>query len=291
MSLRLVSPCAAVSVALAACTVTVDGRTVFAPQELEPIDGLAPNGRIAGEQKVEAAVTHGFVEAGGERIAWTEFSRAGAARPFIVHCGGNASSRWKSGRAYASKLIEHGDVFLFDYPGFGDSSGEPSTTSLEAMRGALANHIEATSADRTIIYWGHSLGGFVCAQMAAADARSKGMAFEASAANVGEIAEAWDSGLAGLFVSIKIADGLKAYDNVAALRGFSGEVLVLSGEKDRTLPPGLSRSLADGLTATGATVVYKEFAGAGHAGIPDAAGFEEVVAAFFSRIDAADQQD
>jgi pimeloyl-ACP methyl ester carboxylesterase len=270
--------------ALCSCAVSVDERTVFAPQKLEPIDGVGPNGRIAGEQSVDAAVSHGFVEKDGQKIAWSEFSRAGPARPYIVHCGGNASSRWRSGRAYALKLIDFGDVLLFDYPGFGDSSGEASTQALEAMRGALAAQIAAAAADRTVIYWGHSLGGFVCAQMAAADAKAAGVAFEASAANALDVADAWDSGFIGMFISVKVADGLKAYDNIAALRDFSGEILVLSGKKDRTLPPSLSKSLADGLARGGGNVVYKEFAGAGHSDIPQAGDFRDVAAAFFERI-------
>lgn len=303
---------------LTACAVSFDERTVFAPRKLEPIDGEAPNGGLWREDALTrtsetnftarssvngevsnfaykkgglppSRIFHGFTGEDGGRIAYTLVTRepVSGPRPLIIHCGGNAADRWSSGLGYVFKAIAFGDVFLFDYPGYGDSDGAPSAASFEAMNETIAAFRASAFAGREVVYWGHSLGGFVCAELAGADKAASGMIFEMSALNARETAQAWTPALLKPFVRIRIASSLTAYDSAEALAGFKSPTLVLAGKKDKTLPPRLSRSLAAALQARGVLVSYVELEDAGHTNAASAKDFPLAVGAFFSRLAAA----
>jgi pimeloyl-ACP methyl ester carboxylesterase len=302
---------------LPACTVSIDEGTVFAPRKLEPIDGQAPNGGLwredalarTGETNFTArssvngevsdfaykkgelppsSVFHGFLGEASGQIAYTLVTRqpVSGARPLIVHCGGNAADRWSTGLGYAFKAIAFGDVLLFDYPGYGDSGGAPSAASFEAMNEAIAAFRDEAFAGREVVYWGHSLGGFVCAELAGADGVASGMIFEMSAPNARETAQAWTPALLKPFVRIKIDDSLIDYDSAEALANFKGRVLVLAGKKDKTLPPRLSRSLAARLEAHGVFVSYVELEDAGHTNAASSKDFRLAVGGFFAGLAA-----
>jgi acetyl esterase/lipase len=83
---------------------------------------------------------------------------------------------------------------------------------------------------------------------------------------------------------VKVAKDLASYDIPEALAGFRGQILVLAGSKDTTLPPRLSRSLAAGLEARGIAVRYAELKGAGHTNAASNEAFPMIVGDFFHRI-------
>jgi len=299
------------ALALSACTVAIDNSTVFAPQPLRPINGEAPDGGVWGESIVKnptdappttdnnreraiekfskedftpTRVSHGFFGADGARIAWSYFERDGAARALIIHCGGNAADRWSDGLVYALKALPQADVFLFDYPGYGDSDGAPSAAAFDAAGEALRFYIAQRFSDRTPVFWGHSLGGFVCAQWAGKSPSAAGVILETTAANVRDVADAWVPWYAKPFVRVQIDPELQPYDNAAALAGFEGPILVIAGRKDKTLPPRLARSLASDLTAGGLDVSFVEFPDAGHANVWAAENFRVTISEFFDRL-------
>jgi pimeloyl-ACP methyl ester carboxylesterase len=237
--------------------------------------------------RLEVVVEHGFVptpDAG--RIAWSLFTRVTSeaapvgARPLIVHCAGNAGDRYNSALGYSGKALPWGDVLVFDYPGYGDSTGSPSAAALEAASGALLADIDARIGDRDLVFWGHSLGGFICARLAERAEGADALILETTARNAAEVAAAWKPWWAGAFVRITVADSLAGYDSAAAAKAFGGPVLVLGGRKDTTLPVKLARSLAAAADALGADVRYVEFAEAGHRTVPDAPDFTATIDAF-----------
>jgi len=128
------------SLALAACvTVEINEESVFQPP--------APPQRAAGEGPLDlknqqtlvgVRVRHGFIGDGAARIAYTLAEAGPRDRPLFVHCGGNASDRYRAGVIYASKVLHWGDVLLFDYPGYGDSAGVANLASFTAMLDRVA---------------------------------------------------------------------------------------------------------------------------------------------------------
>lgn len=233
---------------------------------------------------IPTQVTHGKLPVDGGELAWTLLKRAGDDRPLIVRCGGNASTRQNNTFVYGATAIPHGDVLLFDYPGSGETGGEASAASFEAMGDALAAFVTQQAAGRDLVMWGHSLGGFVCADLARRLPETDGAILEASARNAEKVAAAWKPWWAGPFVRINVAEGLGGYDNALALKDMKGPVLVLGGKRDRTLPVRLARDVAAALQAQGNDVSYVEFPEGVHSDFPGQADFPGVVAAFFARV-------
>jgi pimeloyl-ACP methyl ester carboxylesterase len=247
--------------------------------------------RLVPPDPTQAAVIveHGLLPVANDgRVAWSYFTRetagtedqAAKARPLIVHCAGNAGDRYNSGLGYASKALPWGDVLVFDYPGYGDSTGNPSTSALEAASSALIADLSARSEGRDLILWGHSLGGFICARLAEQADGVDGLILETSARSVTEVAAAWKPWWTGPFLRIDVAESLAGYDTASSAKAFGGPVLVLGARKDDTLPVRLARSLADGAKVLGANVRYVEFVQAGHRTVPDAPDFAAQIDGF-----------
>ncbi len=275
--------------ALAACSMTIDESTVFAPRERESraqtAEELAnwPADHVLAAAP-DARIEHGFIGGGDVRVAFTLAARDGAARPLIVHCGGNAADRYNSGSAYIRKALAFGDVLIFDYPGYGDSPGVPTGESMQAMAARVSAFATERAGARGLVFWGHSLGGFVCAQMAGATPAADGVVLETTARSASEVADAWTPWYAAPFVRIDVAQSLASYDVAQALAGFDGAVLVLGARRDDTLPVSLSRSLNDALRQAGAQVTYVEFADAAHFDVPQQPDFAPTLSAFFARL-------
>ena len=232
---------------------------------------------------VASTIEHGKL-AGQTGLAWSMISREGANRPLVVRCGGNASTRQKTGFVYTVTAIGHADVLLFDYPGSGETGGVVTTARFEQMRKELVSFVQERAAGRQLILWGHSLGGFVCSGLAELLPETDGVVLEATARNAAEVAKAWTPWYAGPFVRIKIEEGLKSYDNANSLKAFKGPVLVLGATQDKTLPVQLARSMNKALEELGVDVAYVEFKDGGHSNLPGQPGFADAINAFFARL-------
>ncbi|MEO1029504.1 MAG: alpha/beta fold hydrolase, partial [Pseudomonadota bacterium] len=248
-------------------------------------DGETARFNLEKGQLIPARVWHGYLESDAQKTAWTIIERGDPTRPLIVHCGGNATDRYGSAAVYGIKLIDFGDAYLYDYPGYGDSTGEPTVDNVQAVGKAVAEHVSTFAGpDRPVVLWGHSLGGFICSDLVQHLPRLDGMIFEASARNADSVAKGALPLLIRPFLRLAVDPMLNAFDNVKALEGFEGLVLVLGAKKDRTLPVGLSRSLADDLKTAGGDVTYVEFDNANHVSISTQDKFCTEVSAFFERI-------
>ncbi|HEX5007958.1 MAG TPA: alpha/beta fold hydrolase [Hyphomonadaceae bacterium] len=232
---------------------------------------------------VVSTIEHGRLT-GQAGLAWSMVSREGPNRPLVVRCGGNASTRQKTGFVYTVTAIDHGDVLLFDYPGSGETGGVVTTARFEEMRSELVSFVREKAAGRQLVLWGHSLGGFVCSSLAELLPETAGVILETTARNAAEVAKAWTPWYAGPFVHIKIKEGLKAYDNTNSLKGFKGPVLVLGAAQDKTLPVQLARSMNRALEDLGVDVQYVEFRDGGHSDLPGQPGFADAISAFFNRL-------
>lgn len=299
---------------LPACaSVTVDEDLIFQPQlsyeqaQALPDRSLEWEEAFAGDKPVEieieawseqratimlnedqlspANVSHGFLGDGDDRTAYTLIARADENRPLIVHCGGSTASRRDSGTPYGLKVIEFGDVLLFDYPGYGDSPGMATGQSLAAMNDRIIEFAKKLTANnRQLILWGHSLGGFVCADMASSFEGLGAIVFETSARNAAEVADTIPAWYIKPFVRFNISDGIAGFDNVTAIENVAVPILVLGARLDRTLRVRLSRGLADDLQAAGHDVTYVEFPDANHISIATSKTFQAVTGAFFKRV-------
>jgi pimeloyl-ACP methyl ester carboxylesterase len=235
---------------------------------------------------------HGFVQSQTDRIAWTLFTRVsgadGSRRPFILMCTGNAMDRYSAGISYAQKGLPWGDVLLFDYPGYGDSTGTPQPAAFESASDAIIAKAKALAGDRPLILWGHSLGGFVCGRMATKMPETRGLVLETTARRAKDVVHAWTPSWARPFVIPKISPSLAAYDNSATVAGLKQlvPVLVLGAGQDATLPVSLARDLAADLKQRGAVVTYREFPQALHWNVPKQPEFRDVMTNFFKSVES-----
>jgi pimeloyl-ACP methyl ester carboxylesterase len=247
--------------------------------------------RAAGQSALPTSVfTNGFIDDGKTRVAWTFYrapdAPAASPRPLVVHCAGNAGDRYNSGPVYASKVMPWADVLIFDYPGYGDTPGPASAANFEAAAQGLITHVTGLSQNRKLVFWGHSLGGFVCSRLAALTPGADGLVLETTAPNAAAVARAWTPSYARLFVRANVAPSLQSYDVVAASAQVSGPVLVLGATKDETLPVTLARQVADGLKARNARVTYQEYPDAKHHNVSAQKGFADTVADFFKTVES-----
>ena len=219
----------------------IDPRVVFQPQSHPPREGLALRGDRELADAFGVEVEHGRL--GG--LATTLYARPSGDRPLFVSCFGNASDRRNSGADYARKILPHGDVLIWDYPGYGDSAGAPGVEAVSEAVDRVLERAEGLAGERPLILWGHSLGGFVCAQMAARSGRVDALVLETTAPDVASVARAWRP--RWLPLRVRFDPALAAFDTPDALTDFEGPVLVIGAGRDQVLPVGLSRQLAERL--------------------------------------------
>lgn len=272
----------------------IDGEEIYAAPSAYKLSfeilGAPREVSVSRADHMEASVEHGFAtyNEAGDRLAWTLISQTPqpeAPRPLIVMCGGNSFSRYSAGVGYSLPAIEHGDVLLFDYPGTGDTKGEATLANFEAASDTVRSLAEETAGEaRGVVFWGHSLGGFVCAEMASQSPRAAGMIIEASARNLQDIADAWRPWYI-FFGGWRVDEALARYDIVDTLQGFDPPILILAGTRDRVLPRRLSSEIFAGLEAAGRDVEMVSFE-TGHNTIVLAAGFDGVMDRFLEGISA-----
>lgn len=188
-------------------------------------------------------LTHERVVLGGQAIALTTVGMDEG--PLIVSCFGNASDRYEQGVDYIAKIAPYGQVLLWDYPGYGDSSGAATVQAVERVARDLVPLIQARAAGRSIIYWGHSLGGFVCSNLAAQTEGVGGIILETTAPSIRSVAAAWTPSSIPLRVTFD--EDLLRYDIPNALQGLNTSILIIGAGRDRVLPVALSRELAEAL--------------------------------------------
>ena len=249
MKHRLIIPLVLASL-LTACG--LDESAVFFPYQhearLNPADLT-----IRGEGEL-GALRHERLALGGDQIAVTTLVPASLDQatlgeagvgPLIVSCFGNASDRRLNGIDYLRKIAPFGEAVIWDYPGYGDSTGTAEAARFEAVIEDLVLELDRRAGDRPLIFWGHSLGGFVCAQMAVRSQAVDAIILETTAPNVRAVAREWAP--LGLGRIVPIDDTLKAFDTPQALAEFDGPILIIGAGRDQVLPVELSRQLAEQL--------------------------------------------
>jgi pimeloyl-ACP methyl ester carboxylesterase len=244
------------------------------------LDGRVPY--IA--DRLPATVTHEFVTLGKERIAITRIKAANAEarEPLIVHCGGNATDRFWAGGWYSDKVLPWGEPLIFDYPGYGDSTGRPTVQAFDRVIDAMGPWLDEQAKGRPLVMWGHSIGGLICARLASVSREVDAVILETTATSPTTMAKskvAWIP-----FIQVKVEGGFETYDVPRLLEGFEGPVMVVGAGADRTLPADLSRSLSKALTNEGLNVTYLEYADAGHMDAAITWAFASDAKVFFAQV-------
>jgi fermentation-respiration switch protein FrsA (DUF1100 family) len=178
-----------------------------------------------------------FAATDGERLhGWWLPARA-QRRGHVLLChgnGGNIADRI----THARLLTRAGfDVLLFDYRGYGRSSGKPSAEGTH--RDALAAHAEllTRSEDHRVFYLGESLGGAVALALAL-ERPPAGLILQSTFTSVRDMAR-----LHYPYVPQALVPDV--YPSIALIRDLRAPLMILHGERDDIVPASHAEALYD----------------------------------------------
>jgi pimeloyl-ACP methyl ester carboxylesterase len=248
-------PVACAAIALGGC---IHAR-ISADAMLKPDDPPAAAKLAPGYVLEESAIAR------GDRTVGVSYAHRPGNRIVILFCGGDSFRRSREGGSVLTALAREADVVLFDYPGYGSSTGHAEPATLLDNARAAAGYVAtlAPVAVQVRVLYGFSLGGVIAAQLAG-EQPFDGLVLESTSPDVTSWARSQIPWFAKPFVRIELDPALARIDNVDALKSFSGRVLILAGGADRRSPPALSRSFARQLTMAQRDVELKIFPRAVH---------------------------
>jgi hypothetical protein len=192
------------------------------------------------------------------------FIDAGPSRPILLWCHGNAgnvSHRLENIRQLYQRGIS---VFIFDYRGYGRSTGVPTEAGF--YQDALASydyliHQRRISAERLILF-GRSLGSCVAGEVAV-QRPAAGLIVEGSFPSIQAMSDHHYFGLpAGWLMDLE-------FNLVQKIRSVQVPVLVIHGEQDSIVPMSLGRQVFD---AAHEPKRWYAVSGAGHNDVPFVGG-------------------
>lgn len=168
--------------------------------------------------------------------------RPGATRA-LLYFGGNAFHLDRQGRQLLPQLAACGiDVAVFDYRGYGRSSGTPTAATMAADAVRLFDHVSASYPGGVIVH-GHSLGSFMAVQVAHDRPGARGVVLEATSTTVQDWVDANVPWYMRLFLKVEVAESLRGIDNVAMAARYAGAALVLAGGQDNVTPASHGRKV------------------------------------------------
>ncbi len=224
-------PLALVAAALLAAggCAAVENRIVFFPHPY-PIGDWTPDPRVEDVwiDAPDGARLHGWLaEPAGDR------------RAVVLFCHGNG--RNVTTRRHVLELYRdrmNATVLVFDYRGYGKSTGRPTEAGVlldaRAARRWLAARAGVREGD--VVIAGHSLGGGVAVDLAAGDG-ARGLVIEGTFTNLPDVAEYHVPLLP--MRSLMLAE----LNSVRKIPAYRGPLLQVHGDADRIVPYELGRRL------------------------------------------------
>ena len=203
-------------------------------------------------------------EAGdGERLHGWWIDAQGESRGHVLLCHGNAGNVGDR-IAHAELLSAAGfDVMLFDYRGYGRSSGRPDEDgTYRDARAARTCLLDQRGADPDrVVYLGESLGGAVAIELATAHPPA-GLVLLSTFTSVRSVARKH-------YPFIPAALVPDAYPSIDRIRELHVPLLVLHGDNDDIVPLEQGQALYD---AAPGPKQMRVLSGAGHNDVIDRAG-------------------
>ncbi|GIG38729.1 alpha/beta hydrolase [Cellulomonas phragmiteti] len=189
--------------------------------------------------------------------AWYLPPADGCDAAVLVTPGNGGHRAGRAGLARALHAQGFG-VLLLDYRGYGGNEGTPSQAGLARDARAAREHLvgEAGIRQDRLVYLGESLGAAVATALAVEHP-------PAALVLRSPFTSLADAGRAAVHVPVGwlLRD---RYDVRALVARVDAPVAVVHGTADTIVPPSQSREVADAVRGTGAQVVERKVAGAGH---------------------------
>lgn len=182
----------------------------------------------------------------GARLGGVLVTQPGA-RGTILYFGGNMFHLDPHLPKLLPELAGCGaNVAVFDYRGYGRSSGVPDVATLQGDALAVFDAVQARTSGPVLVH-GQSLGSFVAAYVAQ-ERPVRGAVLESTATNVTDLANASLPWYMKPFVRLTVSPGLAAIDNRTAAARFTGPALVIAGGRDKVTPPALGHAVYEAIS-------------------------------------------
>ncbi|HKI98632.1 MAG TPA: alpha/beta hydrolase [bacterium] len=170
------------------------------------------------------------------RAWWIPAEAAPPDAPVLLFFHGNAGSR--EGRLHNLRGLHRAgiSVLIFDYRGYGGSTGAPSERGLYRDGEAAADWLRQEVGARPIVYFGRSLGGAVAAHVALTRPPAA-LILESTFTSARDMARRVLP-LPGIALVMR-----SRFDVLGAVRQWRGPLLMIHGEADEVVPFPLGRRL------------------------------------------------
>lgn len=198
----------------------------------------------------------------------------------VIYFGGNGSLMVKSRpliQAYSTVPV---NLLLFDYRGYGLSTGEPSVKGIyEDARAVFqfATNEAAATSDKIYVH-GHSMGSFLSA-MIADDYRVDGYILESPVTNVDQWTKKMIPWALRLFIRFNIDEDVRDQNNLDRVAIIEAPLLILSGTADDVTPVQMADELYEKSVSSSKNLV--KINGGGHNNLPRSATYRQALSDFF----------
>lgn len=201
-----------------------------------PLAGFSPQGMGLPYSDVRLATSD------GETLQGWWIPRPEAQAPVLLFFHGNAGNR--EGRLHnLAGLWQAGiAVLIFDYRGYGGSTGTPSEAGLLADGLAAYDWLKTKVGSRPVTLFGRSLGGAVAAAVAL-QRPARGLILESTFTSAREMAGRMLP-LPGIHLILRAR-----YDSLAAVEDLRMPLLVIHGTADELVPFGMGRRIFEAAVA------------------------------------------
>ncbi len=237
--------------------------------------------RVPAEVAGPGAQDVGIDTEDGERLhGWWVPART-ACRGHVLLCHGNAGDV-RDRIPHVRLLAAAGfDVLVFDYRGYGASSGRPTVEGTRRDARAARDALLARASSRRVLYLGESLGAAVALALAV-ERPPAGLVLQSAFTSVRDMAA-----LHYPFVPRAVVPG--AYESLALVSRLRAPLLVLHGERDELVPASHGERL---FAAAPEPKAIHVFPGLGHNDLVDGAGeqWAEVIARWAGEVPGAGER-
>ncbi|MBK8284056.1 MAG: alpha/beta hydrolase [Ahniella sp.] len=248
-------------------TFTISERDLIQP------DHRVEDAAAERQQKVERFT----VPTGHGDIAVTLISRPGNSVS-VMYCGGNQFRTSQMGGEVVRAFPAEADLVLFDYPGYGGSTGKPTLATMLDTSVAVYDAAKARTKLPMVVY-GSSMGGFMAAHVAGARNPPR-LLLEGTAPDTQQWVKSLVPWFAKPFVRAQLAESIAGVDNVEKLKPYGGPILMMVGSRDTQTRSKLMQTYATALRGQGKQVSFIEIDGRGHGQLLDVERIRTAIAGF-----------
>lgn len=198
----------------------------------------------------------------------------------VVYFGGNGFLMVKSNpliEAYATVPV---NLLLFDYRGYGQSTGNPTVAGVRKDAEAAVQFARnLTGDDKKLYVHGHSIGSFLAARIAD-EQEIDGYILESPATDVDNMTRKRVPWIARLFIRFDIDDVLKEQNNLEKVSRIDIPLLIMGGSNDEITPFRMAEELYEASSSSDKKLI--RITGGSHNDLPKSVEYRRALADYFN---------